>query len=276
MHEIPAVPAVADAPDSLFEDGHLWIQEYVDGGPLRVQLQDSGLLEFGTGDRLFHGDVPLEYRHAVRHVRERFDRDPLREALDEVTSVTLLGVATHGGGVAYDRDRTPAFLVVDVWSATDEGLLPPDAVDTLAERLGLTALPAVRKEVRAVDFDVAAYEFPPSNYRDGAAASVLVRNKTGDRARYTNAAVQTTMDPSTDSPADLAADLAADLVTAGRVERALDSTDGAAPDADAVTERVVELAAHDAADVQFGDQAVDLDAFRREVGVLVRERLRDA
>jgi hypothetical protein len=272
MHEIPAVPAVADAPASLFDGGHLWIQEYIEGTTLRVQLQDSGLLAFGSAARPFDGEIPLEYRHAVRHVREQFDRDPLRDALDDVTSVTLLGVATHGGGVAYDRDRTPPFLVVDVWSAADDGLLPPDAVDALARRLGLTALPAVQKEVRAGDFDVADYEFPPSEYRDGAAVSVLLRNKTGDRARHSNPAIEPTAESAPDSPAALAAE----LVTAGRVERALDSMGGPAPDVDAVTERVVELAAHDAPDVLLGDRAVDLDAFRSEVGALVRERLRDA
>lgn len=272
MHEIPAVPAVADAPASLFDGGHLWIQECVDGAVLRVQLRDSGLLEFGTRSTTFDGDVPLEHRHAVRHVRASFNRESLRAALDDVTTVTLFGVTTHGRGVAYDRDSLPPFLVVDAWSEVDGGLLPPDAVEALAKNLGLTALPAVQKEVRAADFDVGGYDFPTSTWRDGPAGSVLVRNKTGDRARYTNPGVNDSPRTATKSPGALAAE----LVTSARIERACDSLDTTDPDSDAVTERVVELVAHEAIGTLLGDQtAVELDAFRSEAGTVVRNSLYD-
>jgi hypothetical protein len=276
MHEMPAVPAVADAPGSLFDGGHLWVQEFVEGDLLRVQLQGSGLLSFGSLTEPFDGEIPLEHRHAVRHVREQFDRGPLREALDDVTSVTLLGVVTHGAAVSYDRDALPPFLLVDVWSDADDELLPPDAVDRLATNLGLESLPAVRKEVRAADFDPAGFEFPPSTWREGSAASVLVRNKTGDRARIANPAVQRPTSGSSESSADSPADLAAELVTEARIDRALDSPDSGVPDADSVTERVVEHVAHETPDALSGAQtAVDLEAFRSEAGALVRRRLNE-
>lgn len=273
MHDVPPVPPVGEAPASLFDGGHLWVQEFVEGAPLRVQLRDSGLLVFGDLNSAFDGDVPPGYRHAVRHVREQFDRDPLRAALDDVTALTLSGVVTHGSGVPYDRESLPPFLLVDAWADSEDGLLPPDAVDRLATQVGLASLPAVRKEVRAVDFDVEALDFPQSVWRDGPAAGVLVRNKTGDRASIANTAVETTVPATADTSEQSPAALAAELVTDRRIERARVSADGV-PDSDVLTERVVELVAHEAHDALLGDRArVDIEAVRSEAGALVREHL---
>lgn len=273
MHDVPPVSPVGEAPASLFDGGHLWVQEFVEGALLRVQLRDSGLLVFGDQNSPFDGDVPTGYRHAVRHVREQFDRDPLRAALDDLTALTLSGVVTHGSGVAYDRESLPPFLLVDAWADSEDGLLPPDAVDRLATQVGLASLPAVRKEVRAVDFDVTALDFPQSVWRDGPAAGVLVRNKTGDRASIANTAVETTVPATPDTSEQSPAALAAELVTGRRIERARPSTDGV-PDSDALTERVVELVVHEAHDALLGDRArVDIEAVRSEAGALVREHL---
>lgn len=267
MRAFPQVPDVADAPASLL-DGHLWLQEYVAGGGLRFQLQESGLLVFGDEDRVFDDGPPLGYREAVRHVRANFDRDVLRAALDDVEDAVFYGVATRNEGVAYDWEGLPPFLGFDVYDGRDDQFLPPDAVERLTGELGLTALNAVQKEVRGADFDPANYDLPPSAWYDGAVVGVFVRNKTGDRARLLG---PTGEQRAVDHPED-ATTLAEQLVTARRVERARESvtTGGVA----AITDRVVEIVAREAYANLLGETAtVDVDAVASAVAEQARRRL---
>lgn len=267
MRAFPLVPDVADAPPSLL-DGHLWLQEYVLGGGLRFELRESGLLVFGDEDGTFDGDdVPLGYREAVRHVRERFDRDVLRGALDDVEAVRFFGVATRDEGLDYDWAALPPFLGFDVYDARDDRFLPPDDVERLFDRLGLAALNAVQKELRGADFDPHSYEIPASAWRDGTAAGVLVRNKTGDRARLVADGSHRDRTADVEDPAALAQELVTDELVARARERV--GTGGA----DALTERVLELLAREEYARVLGDDAtVDLEAFRSAVGEQTRRR----
>ncbi|MGB9965527.1 hypothetical protein [Halobacterium hubeiense] len=271
MRSFPPLPDAAEAPPSL-SDGHLWVQEWVCGGPLRVQLRESGLLRFGDADRVFDGDVPPGYRHAVRHIRERFDRDALRGALDNVESAVFYGTATRQQPLDYDWPTLPGFLGFDVYHAADDKSLPPDAVEALFDRLGLTPLPAVEKELRGADVNLEEYAVPGSAWRDGPAAGVLVRNKTGDRAvRRADAldapeAVAYDADP---------ADLASRFVTEARVERAREAA-GNTGGVDDVVERVLEfLAREEYARLYADDAPVDVDAFESAAADRAR-RLLDA
>ncbi|MFB6155358.1 MAG: hypothetical protein ABEJ22_05635 [Haloferacaceae archaeon] len=269
MQEFPSVPHVADAPPELLASGHLWIQECVDGLGLRFSLAESGLVVFGDGEATYRTEsMPLPYRHAVRHVRERLDRDGLRDAVDDVEAVTFFGVATTHRTVDYDWDRTPSFLGVDVWSG--ERLLPPDAVEKIFERLGLEPVNAFEREVRAVDFRPESYEVPPSAWYDGPAAGVLLRSKTGGRAVLSR---ESTGDV---EPFDgTAADVAGRVVTGDRVAAAvaaLEALDRPA-DPEEVTARVVEAVVREhhgrlAADAT----GFDLDAFRSAVATAVQRR----
>jgi hypothetical protein len=269
MRAFPQIPDVADAPAGLL-DGHLWLQEWVEGAPLRVQLASSGLLVFGDDERVFD-EPPLGYRCAVRYVRDQFDRAVLRAALDDVESAVFYGVATRKRTLDYDWARLPPFLGFDVYDAGEDRFLPPDAVDRLYDRLGLASLNAVQKELRGADFDPDSYDRPESAWRDGRAAGVLVRNKTGDRAKLSAApAERRTVTPFEGDPADIATE----LVTAGRVERASEHvTSGGS---DALAERVLELAAREEYARLLGPAAsVDLEALRSAVGERTRRILND-
>jgi len=185
MRTYPSIPDVEGAPDGLFDAGHLWLLEKIDGAHLRFQLRESGALRFGDRDRVYDDpeDIPEPYDHAVRHVRERLDRGALRAAVDDVESVVLFGEATHHHTVEYDWDRLPSFLGFDVWSGSEATFRPPGAVQAIFERLGLTPVNAIERECNTRDFDPDSYSVPDSAWYDGPAEGVVVRNKRGGRAK---------------------------------------------------------------------------------------------
>jgi hypothetical protein len=152
-------------------------------------MRTDGRLRFGDAVRPFGDEAPPAYAHVVRYVRETFDREALREAVDDVESVVFFGRAMHRRGVDYEWERTPSFLGTDVWSAAADGYLLPDRVEKIYRRLGFEPLEPIESEVRAADFDPGSYAFPRSAWYDGPVAGVVVRNKTGARARLLNPAV---------------------------------------------------------------------------------------
>jgi hypothetical protein len=234
----PPVPHVDDVPE-LFEGGHLWLQELLDGAHLRFRLSSSGALRFGDSRRTFRdGEVPLRYRHAVHHVRETLDRGALRAAVDDPASVVFFAEAMHRQSIDYEWHRTPSVLGFDVWDGDAERFLPPDAVERVYERLGLRPVNAFRKEVRASDFDPDSEAIPESAWRDGPAAGLLVRNKTGGRAKLPNPDVETDGDP---EPLTVSAEELADrYATDERLRRVASQLDGGGVAFDPLFEGVVE------------------------------------
>ncbi|MFB6169232.1 MAG: hypothetical protein ABEJ43_10375 [Haloferacaceae archaeon] len=224
-------------------DGHLWVQELATGGRLRFRVEESGLVTFGTPDETFAGAdaAPPPYRRAADAISRQIDRDALRRAVEQPARVTFFGRATRNEGVDYDWTALPPFVGIDVWSPGSDGRLPPDAATTVFRRLGLSPLPAVEKEVRAAHADLGRYEttasVPPSVWRDGPVAAVLVRDKTGGRARIRHRDHGPPPDPVTRAPAEVAADIATDE----RIQRTVDRLDTQArpPAADAVCRRLV-------------------------------------
>jgi len=101
----PPVPRVEEAPEELFESGHLWVQELIDGAQLRFRLRESGVVEFADNRRSFGEEPPLVFRHAVRHVRETLDREALRSASRSSVSRTWRTACrkTRGGSSPKDR-----------------------------------------------------------------------------------------------------------------------------------------------------------------------------
>lgn len=275
MKSYPSIPRVANAPEGLFE-GHLWLLEKVDGAQLRFQLRESGLLRFGTRGRVYDdpGEVPAPYQHAVRHVRDRLDRDALRRAVDDVESVVFFGEATHRHAVEYDWERLPSFLGFDVHSADDGGFLPPDAAERVFERLGLEPVNAVEREVHARDFDPDAYEIPRSAWYDGPAEGVVVRNKRGGRAKLLHPAFREVDETvPVDAPAE---ELAARYATGRRFEKlAAKLRDREQPVTfEALYERVLEdVVREEHKELYHGGTDVDMGAFRSEVAALTRQFL---
>ncbi len=185
MRSTPSIPRLEDAPDELLSSGHLWLTEKIDGALLRVQLRENGLLRVGNRDRVYDDPdaIPEQYAHAVRHVRERLDREALRAAVDDVESVVLFGEATHRQAIEYDWERLPSFLGFDVYSAESDTFQPPDAAERIFDRLGLDPVNAVERELNTRDFDPGSYSVPDSAWYDGPAEGVVVRNKRGGRAK---------------------------------------------------------------------------------------------
>lgn len=273
----PPLADVADPPPDLFAGGHLWIQEYLDGAHLRVQLAESGQLRFGDRTRVWGDAPPPAYEYVARHVREQLDREALRRAVEDVESVVFFGTAMHRHRLDYDWARTPPFLGFAVWSGGRERFLPPDAVEGIYERLGLDPVNAVAKEVRAVDVSPRAYTIPESAWRDGPAAGVVFVDKTGNRAKllHPDYAAATHDPPATLTAEELARE-ATDDDRLGRIVAAL-RADGTSVDFDAVYERALTTAIRARHDWLFGDRGERGDVVRRqfrgEVAARVREYL---
>lgn len=277
MKSFPPASGVADAPERCFTEGHLWLLESVDGARFRFQLQESGLLRFGDRERVYDEPdaVPEVYGHAVRHVSEQLDRDALRRALAAVEDAVFFGRAMHHRTIAYDWERTPSFLGVDVWSAETETFLAPDAAERIFERLGLTPVNAFERERRARDFDPDSYVIPQSAWYDGPAYGVVVRNKRGGRATLVNPEVESADEPSPidATPEQLAERYATDrrfeTVATTLEERGRPVTFGALYER--TLEQVHRAAHHHVQEVETGDQR----AFRSAVAARTRAFLDD-
>jgi hypothetical protein len=276
MHQFPSIPRIEDAPPELLSEGHLWIQEKVDGATLRFELRESGRLVFGDRSRVYEEGVPEPYRHAARHVCERFESGAFRAATETVEAITFFGEATHHHTIDYDFDRLPSFLGFDLYSATKERFLPPDAVERAFGRLGLEPVNTFAKEVRAVDFDPASYGIPRSRWYDGPAEGVVLRTKTGTRAkllhpqyREVDETLPLNGDPET---------LARRYVTEHRVRKTVAKIEDRdrSPTFGRVYERVLEDVFREEHKRLFhGDRPLDERAFRSAVAAAVRRHFGD-
>lgn len=241
MKRFPETPALGNGGEFT---GHLWIQELPTGGRFRFQVAASGLVTFGTAARTFESveAVPLPYRRAAEAVSACLDREALQSATDDPGQVTFFGLATRNEGVDYDWAALPAFVGVDIWSGVKDRVVPPDTATHVFDQLGLAILPAVEKEVPAAHTTLDRYGddagFPPSAWRDGAAAGVLVRDKTGGRARgWRSGVTERDSCPERGTPTDLAARYATDERIGRTVTELRES--GQSPTIDAIRDRLV-------------------------------------
>lgn len=278
MKQYPPIPAIDDAASPALS-GHLWLLEAVEGSILRFQLRDDGRLRFGSARGTYRDfdAVPPECRRGVRHVREGLDRDALREAVDDVGSLTFVGWATHRERIDYDWARLPPFLGLDVWAADSETFRPPDAVEAIYERLGLDPVNAIERERNSRDFDPETYEIPKSAWYDGPAAGVVIRDKRGGRALLTNSGIfEESGDPVASIDATDAESLAAAVATEQRFERVADRLRGRGWElsVDVLQERTLDDIYREEHGRLFqGSQSIDRTAFRAAVATRAQQFL---
>jgi hypothetical protein len=278
MKAFPSIPRASNAPKSLFEAGHLWVLEKVDGANLRFQLQESGLIHFGDRSRVYEdpAGVPDPYQHAVRHVRDRLDRTALRAAVDDVEQFVFFGEAMHFHSIEYDWERTPSFLGFDVWSAERGEFLTPGAVASIFERLNLAPVPAIERELPARDFDPSSFTVPESAFYDGPAEGVVVRNKRGQRAKLRHPDCREVDETiPVDAPAE---ELAARYATEHRFEKLATKLrdSGEAVTVDTLYDRVLEdIVREEHKRLYHGTEPVDMEQFRSKIAALTRSFLEE-
>jgi len=278
MKQFPSIPRVEDAPEDLFEKGHLWILEKVDGANIRFQLQQSGLLRFGDRSRVYDDPdaMPDPYRHAVRYIRANLDRDALRGAVDDVEAYVFFGEAMHHHTIDYEWERTPSFLGFDIWSTADQRFLSPDVVEGIFDRLGLQPVNAFERERRAQEFDPTSYEIPQSAWYDGPAEGVVIRNKRGGRAKLLYPGFRE-IDETVPVDADASA-LAHRYATQQRFRKLAAKLEdhGQAVIVETLYERTIEdIVREEHKRLYYGSDPVDMGTFRSEVAALTRTFLDD-
>ena len=249
MKQCPETPVL----DEVEFSGHAWVQELPTGGEFRFQVAPSGFVTVATTEQSFDtvAAVPPQFRRAAELINERLDREALEAATDDPSSVTFCGIATRNEGVEYDWNTVPAFVGVDIWSGQKDQFLSPDAAAGVFGRLGLPTLPAIEKELAAAHADFTRYagqgRFPQSAWRDGQAAGVLIRDKSGTRAVAWRHKQE--QEPATESQS--ATELAAEYATNKRIERTV-------------------------AELQGGEQSVTVDTIRdRLIANMTRESYAD-
>jgi len=279
MKQFPSIPRITNAPEGLLDEGHLWLLEKVDGANFRFQLRPTGSLRFGDRSRVYDDpdDVPDPYQHAVRHVRDRLDREALRRAVDDVETLVFFGEAMHHHTVDYDWGQTPSFLGFDVWSADRGAFYPPETVQQIFERLGLEPVNPVERELPARDFDPDSYTVPRSAWYDGPAEGVVVRNKRGQRAKLLHPDFREVDETvPLDAPAE---ELVDRYATPHRFEKLAAKLDdqGQPVTFERLFERVVEdIVREEHKQLYHGDEPVDMGAFRSEIAALTRAFLDDS
>lgn len=193
MRRYPSLPSIEEAP-AVLDGGHLWLLEYVTGPVLGFSMDESGLMTFGIDGEAFE-TIPPSIRQSVNHVRDRIDRDSLRAGVDDVSNFVFYGIATRYEGIDYDWDALSPFLGIDIWAGSEDRFVSPDVSERVFDAIGLSPVPAFRKELPAREFDPRRVEFPSSHWRDGPAAGFVVRNKAGGRAVLENPSI--TLAPAT-------------------------------------------------------------------------------
>jgi hypothetical protein len=278
MKKFPSIPRVANAPDRLLEEGHVWLLEKVDGANFRFQLQQSGLVLFGDRSRVYEDPdaIPAPYQHAVRHIRENLDREALRSAVDTVEDVVFFGEAMHQHTISYDWERTPSFLGFGVWSADATGFYPFDTVERIFSRFDLDPVNAFEKECRARYFDPDSYTIPQSEWYDGPAEGVIIRNKRGHRAKLLHHEFREVDET---VPVDASAEeLAAKYATRRRFEKltAKFADRHQSVTFDSLYERTLEdIVREEHKQLHHGDTDIDMQVFRSEVAALTQEFLEE-
>ncbi|MDS0261051.1 hypothetical protein NDI56_16760 [Haloarcula sp. S1CR25-12] len=275
MKQCPETPTLADT--EAFS-GHVWVQELPTGAAFRFTVAPSGFVTFATADGSFDvaASVPVAFQRAARLIDDELDRDALQAATDAPSEITFCGIATRNEGIEYDWESVPAFVGTDVWSGRSESFLSPDAATGVFERLGLPTLPAIEKERPAPHTDLARFEesagFPPSAWRDGPAAGVLIRDKAGGRAATWRVQPSDAPSPS-EQPS--AGELAAEYATVERIEQtgAAVDDDGASVTVDAIRDRLVADVVREAYAELFadGEFVASLTAFESAVAERVQQ-----
>ena len=274
MKKFPSIPRVASAPDELFEEGHLWILEKVDGANFRFRLQESGLIHFGDRSNVYDDPaaVPDPYHHAVRHVQTNLDRGALRGAVDDVRDIVFFGEAMHRHTIDYDWDQTPSFLGFDVWSDDAGAFLDPGVAAQIFERLDLQPVNSIERELPARDFDPDRFAVPGSAWYDGPAEGVVIRNKRGQRAKLLHPEFQEVDETvPVDAPAE---DLATKYATDHRFEKIVSKLEDRGEPAtfETLYERVLEdILREEHKQLCHGGATIEMDSFRSEVAALTRE-----
>jgi hypothetical protein len=271
MKSHPSPPQLEDAPEGLLSRGHLWLREHVVGPRVRFTMESSGLLIFGDRERVFD-DIPPKYEHAVRHIRDEFDRDAFHSAVENPSAYDFFGVAPCHVGVDYDWDRLPSFLGLAIWSESNEQFVPSDRADKVFARLNLTPVNTFQKEVNVRDFSPEQFEMPDSAWYDGPAAGVRIENRSGGNALLTEPTVgeQPTDQLAHDEPPAVASE----LVTDTRVNRAVEAVEAAGNTVTTgeVQTRVFEMIVREEY-VRLDQSGVDVETLRSAVGSVVAQRL---
>jgi hypothetical protein len=181
--------------DGILAEGteKIHVQEKMDGANFRFTLArniDGGLpkatdpndIVFGSRNVVYKNDKDIDknFRHAVEYVRKNIDRDELKLLNREVGPVVVYGEAMHSHTLDYNWDDVPSFLGFDVYSHKHDQFASENDLNVFFKLMQLPTVPTV--ELEGIEGE--QIEVPDSEYRDGVAEGIVIKNSwTGQRAK---------------------------------------------------------------------------------------------
>lgn len=221
--------------DGVLADGELVILEKVDGNNFRFRLTESGKLRFGSRRTKLGTDpdgIGGQFDDVTDYLAETVDRAALSRLEREHGPLVFFGENAVEHTLEYDWERLPQFLGFDVWLADEEAFAPYDLAVELIEAVGLEPAPLVERTTAAAfreshvpadgDRSDVDYEIPESQYRDGPAEGVVVRNvATGRRAKIVAEAFRERRESTDDGPTTDTERLVETYCTDARIRKAI-------------------------------------------------------
>jgi len=204
----------------ILDEGHLVVQEKLDGANFRFMLETHLNEQFHVEDRdIVCGsrnvawkngkDMDGAFEHVVEYVRERVHVGALSVAEDYYGGpLVVFGEAMHPHTLDYNWDEVPPFLGFDVYNSAEDVFLDWKHAEYIIEGIDLPTVPTIYEgPVEETPPDLTWFDdsldgsseesssteddadgdiaVPQSAHRDGKAEGIVIHNEdTGQTAKY--------------------------------------------------------------------------------------------
>ncbi|WP_439026734.1 RNA ligase family protein [Haloarchaeobius sp. DT45] len=172
--------------DDVFDRGELVVCEKLDGNNFRFRCTAEDDLQFGSRTTKLGTDpdgIGGQFDAVTDYLAETVDREALAALVAEHGDLVFFGDNMVEHTLEYDWESVPQFLGFDVWLAAEERFASFERAAALFETVGLQTVPVVDRlpaEEFAAEYGTGdpSYEVPASQYHDGRAEGVVIRNET--------------------------------------------------------------------------------------------------
>jgi hypothetical protein len=301
---IPKYPKVKRLGDDenvgILEGEQIVVQEKLDGANFRFALEDhldeeyqieGRDLVFGSRNVLYKNekDIDNAFEHAVEYVRDTIDVEELRDAERRADSpLVVYGEAMHPHTLDYKWDDVPSFLGFDIKAVGRDDFLPWGLAEIVFHDINLPTVPTLHNgpdELPNEIIDQDGLHVPQSEYREGLAEGIIIRNERTDQtAKHRSQEFkekhgsQSVTDPDDYDPSDSVV-LARQYTTEARVLKMIHKYEDRGRDVemgmmeDLWRDVFDDIVTEEYDDIFLGNHVIDTKEFRSEVASITADVL---